>query len=70
MNIPTPGANVWDMHFLEPPNMQKISILHCKMEFFCIFSIPRNGYLYPWGKLVGYACSGATKYAKNLHFTL
>ena len=70
MNISTPGANLWDMHFLEPPKKQNISILHCKMEIFCIFSFPSNEYLYSWGKLVGYAFSGATKKAKNLHFTV
>ena len=105
-------GKLWAMHFLEPPNMQKNSILHCKMEIFCIFSIaqkwislplgqtcgvciswshqickkkqfytvkwsffayfpfPSNEYLYSWGKLVGYAFSGATKKAKKIHFTV
>ena len=112
MNISTPGANLWDMHFLEPPNIQKNAILQCKIEIFFIFSIsqqwiflllllgqtcgicifwshqksknfpfysvkwrffayfplPRNGYPYPWGKLVGYSFSGATKKSKKKPF--
>ena len=39
MDYSTHGANMWNIHFLGPANMQKISILQCKMEFFCIFSI-------------------------------
>ena len=37
--VAIPGANFCDMHFLGTGNMQKISILRCKMEMFCIFSI-------------------------------
>jgi hypothetical protein len=36
--------------------------------FLAYFPLPRNGYLYPWGKLVGYAFSGATKKAKKKPF--
>ena len=156
MDYSTHGANMWNIHFLGPANMQKISILQCKMEVFCIFSIyqkwttllmgqtcgisiswgqqickkspfynvkwrlfayfpftkngllyswgkpqtcgisifwgqqickkspfysvkwrffayfpfTKNGLLYSWGKHVEYPFSGASKYAKNLHFTV
>ena len=69
MNISTPGANLWDMHFLGPPNMQKKIILQCKMEIFVIFSISQK-WISILGQTLGYAFSGATKYAKNLHFTV
>ena len=52
MNISTPGANVWDMHFLEPPKKQKISILQCKMEiFFHIFHFPETDMSTPGANL-------------------
>ena len=103
-------GKLWDMHFLEPPNIPKNAILQCKIEIFFIFSIsqqwiflllgqtcgicifwshqkskkspfysvkwrcfayfplPRNGYPYPWGKLVGYSFSAATKKSKKKLF--
>ena len=70
MHIPQVCPRGRDIRFWEMENMpKKISILHCKMEIFCIFggsrkcisqSLPQNRYPF----------LGNGKYDKNLHFTL
>ena len=43
-------GKLWDIHFLEPPEKQKISILQCKMEIFCIFSVTQKWISLPLGQ--------------------
>ena len=70
MDYSTHGANMWNIHFLGPANMQKNSILPWKIEIFAYFPFTKNGLLYSWGKHVEYPFSGASKHAKNLHFKM
>jgi hypothetical protein len=60
----------WDLHFLGLRTCKKFPFYSVKWRFFAYFPFPSNEYLYSWGKLVGYAFSGATKKAKNINFTL
>ena len=70
MNISTPGANLWDAFSGATKYAKKSPFYTVKWRFFAYFPFPSNEYLYSWGKLVGYAFSGATTKAKKFHFTV
>jgi len=55
----------WDLHFLGLRTHKKPPFYSARWKLFAYFPFPSNEYLYPWGKLVGYAFSGATKKTKN-----
>ena len=70
MHIPQVCPRGRHIHFWVMENMQKISILQCKMEIFCFFGGSRKCISHKFAPGVEIFIAGKWKIAKNLHFTL